>query len=500
MTAFDSIIAANVSAEKDKLFLVEKYTRGKANEAIKGFLATNSDTAYTEARKLLDQRFGNPVVVSEDYKKRLRNWRQINEGDSKGLREFSDFLIRCEEAMKSMKSMSELDSTQILQSISAKLPSYSGVKWCRFADEAQVKDKNLVGFKDFTNFVKQEAEFANDPIFSPDVLKRERKKNGPARDNNRLLKPKPQGGSEPSQSFATSANLVKGSEQKQQPPTRGRPPPCPICEDKHFIAKCATFNKAITDERFEMLKKLRLCFSCFKTNHVSSECRYRSTCDKCSKQHHTLLHGTTPKQSASSGPPRSPPEQQQPQPQPPSADESAHSNATSTAGVSSCATTCRIGSVVLYHKDSPSNEVKTYALLDDASDTTFITNILKSEVGIEGVSTSLNLCTMHGREAVPVSRVDGLVVERPDRRAKVDLPKAYARDSIPSRKSQIPTPEIADRWPHLKKLKKRSHLSTRASVLACSLVLIALRQSSREKLWLEEAKTLMQYELSLDGV
>ena len=151
MTAFDSIIAANVSAEKDKLFFLEKYTRGKANEAIKGFLATNSDTAYTEARKLLDQRFGNPVVVSEDYKKRLRNWRQINEGDSKGLREFSDFLIRCEEAMKSMKSMSELDSTQILPSISAKLPSYSGVKWCRFAHEAQVKDRKLVGFKDFTN-------------------------------------------------------------------------------------------------------------------------------------------------------------------------------------------------------------------------------------------------------------------------------------------------------------------------------------------------------------
>ena len=140
--AFDSIIAANVSAEKDKLFFLEKYTSGKANEAIKGFLATNSDTAYTEARKLLDQRFGNPVVVSEDYKKRLRNWRQINEGDSKGLREFSDFLIRCEEAMKSMKSMSELDSTQILQSISAKLPSYSGVKWCRFAHEVQVRTRS----------------------------------------------------------------------------------------------------------------------------------------------------------------------------------------------------------------------------------------------------------------------------------------------------------------------------------------------------------------------
>ena len=85
LTAFDAIITANVSGEMDKLFFLEKYMCGKANEAIKGFLATNSDTGYSEARKLLDQRFGYPLVVLEDYKKRPRHWRQINDGDSKGL-------------------------------------------------------------------------------------------------------------------------------------------------------------------------------------------------------------------------------------------------------------------------------------------------------------------------------------------------------------------------------------------------------------------------------
>lgn len=122
VTTFDSIIAAKVPADKDKLFFLEKYTTGKANEVVKGFLATNLDTAYSKARKLLNQRFGNPVVVAEDSKKKLRSWRQISDGDSKELEEFSDFLVSCEEAMKTMKSMSELDSTQILQSISAKLP------------------------------------------------------------------------------------------------------------------------------------------------------------------------------------------------------------------------------------------------------------------------------------------------------------------------------------------------------------------------------------------
>ena len=162
------------------------------------------------------------MVVAEDYKKKLRSWRQISDGNSKGLEEFSDFLVRCEEAMKTMKSMSELDSTQILQQISAKLPSYSGIKWCRSAHEIQVKEKKLVSFMDFVKFVKQEAEIGNDQMFSPDKLKRERKRNGLARDSNRATRSKYQGGPNPRQSLVASATPVDHSEQQQSAGTSGR--------------------------------------------------------------------------------------------------------------------------------------------------------------------------------------------------------------------------------------------------------------------------------------
>ena len=62
---------------------------------------------------------------------------------------------------------------------------------------------------------------------------------------------------------------------------------------------------------------------------------------------------------------------------------------------------------------------------------------------------------MHGRKVISVSRIDGLIVERPDRRAKIDLPRAYTRDKIPSRRNQIPTPAIAERWPHLQRIKEK---------------------------------------------
>ena len=86
---------------------------------------------------------------------------------------------------------------------------------------------------------------------------------------------------------------------------------------------------------------------------------------------------------------------------------------------------------------------------------TLVTNKAKGELGVEGVNTSLNLSTMHGRKVIPVTQIDGLIVERPDRRAQVELPKAYARDIIPSRKNQSPTPAVADKWQHLKKIRDK---------------------------------------------
>ncbi|XP_028394395.1 uncharacterized protein LOC114518573 [Dendronephthya gigantea] len=62
---------------------------------------------------------------------------------------------------------------------------------------------------------------------------------------------------------------------------------------------------------------------------------------------------------------------------------------------------------------------------------------------------------MLGREEISACKVEGLVVRRPDKRAHVDLPRVYARDNIPCRRDQIPTPEVADKWLHLRKIKDK---------------------------------------------
>ena len=120
MRAFETITEGRVSADKKRLYFLNKYTPGKANEGIKGFITLNSNDSYKRAKQLLAQRFGDPHRVSNAYKVRLRNWPQISEGHSNGLQTFSDFLGQCEEAMRSIEFLKDLNSTEVLKQVSSK--------------------------------------------------------------------------------------------------------------------------------------------------------------------------------------------------------------------------------------------------------------------------------------------------------------------------------------------------------------------------------------------
>ena len=418
MTTFDSIICSNVPSNKDRLYFLDKYTRGKANNIVKGFLAMSSDSAYNKARKMLDQRFGNPVHVAEAYKSSLRNWPKINDGHSSGLQDFSDFLIQWEEATKTIQSMGDLDSTETLSLVCSKLPSYSAVKWCRHAHERQTKSKKIITFSTFMNFVREEAELANDPIFSPDALKAERKKTGTQPKWGWKNKSKKKDDSNLSaNSLATSgtphpsdlASLTKPfADQTDQA--------CPLCNGQHALVKCSKFLKSSVDERSEFIRSKALCFGCFKSGHMSSGCRNRSICKECGRRHHSLLHGVKPKSTESRPQPdrksqetQRPSNKNEPLSEKPPVSGSAssnlisvtHSSATESASV---ITNCRIIQVLLFHKDNPAKAIKVYALLDDASDTTFVTTQVQRELGIKSVESSLDLSTMLGRQRIAVER------------------------------------------------------------------------------------------------
>lgn len=110
--------------------------------------------------------------------------------------------------------------------------------------------------------------------------------------------------------------------------------------------------------------------------------------------------------------------------------------------------------VILSLKEQPDTEIRVYALLDDCSDSTFVKDSVLKELGVSGTDVSLKLNTMHGQTSISVQRVEGLVVQRLNRSEDpIHLPKTYSRESIPSGREQIPTPEVAAKWAHLENIK-----------------------------------------------
>lgn len=98
-----------------------------------------------------------------------------------------------------------------------------------------------------------------------------------------------------------------------------------------------------------------------------------------------------------------------------------------------------------------SANVLTYALIDSQSNATFVTEKLKRALEVDGVASHLRLSTMHQEdEIVECKKVQGLVVTDLKHQVHIPLPKVYTRETIPYKPHQIPKPEVAMQWDHLK--------------------------------------------------
>lgn len=65
---------------------------------------------------------------------------------------------------------------------------------------------------------------------------------------------------------------------------------CAVCNNNHELYKCEEFKKKSVSDKYSVLRKSGACFNCLGKGHRTTECSSSSTCRKCSKKHHTLLH------------------------------------------------------------------------------------------------------------------------------------------------------------------------------------------------------------------
>ena len=86
-------------------------------------------------------------------------------------------------------------------------------------------------------------------------------------------------GSTNQKGVVSSIPVTKGSQKIIQ---------CVFCGNKHSSKFCDMYNTL--DQRHQRVRALRLCFSCLKSGHFSTQCTVKPECRFCNSQsHHTFL-------------------------------------------------------------------------------------------------------------------------------------------------------------------------------------------------------------------
>ena len=400
---FREVVESVVHDQRGRLTRLIKYTTGEPKELIKHLVHADPHSCYSTAVSLLDKEYGNPHILSCSYLKELRQWKPVKENDAASFKKFHRFLLQCQ-TYKLDDRLRELDSTDMIRVIISKVHASHQGRWLRKALDIRRKNEKEANFDDLVKFFGREAEVLSDPAYSRDALA----------DTNSV------------RSFSTLCNSkdLKIFE-------------CPLCKSAHDLEDCEQYLQKDLDQRHKTIFQERLCFGCLEPvdkdhGHVSKSCTKRRKCRVCQEEHPTTLHGGN-------------------------GGKTFH---TYLDGSSRAISMCVVA-VLLQHRSRPDHQITVYALLDECSTGTFISEEALELLGVPDNRLTLTSCdvtTAIGSREDQVVGVKELVVQCIPLHSKfyptqeVKLPPTFSRPCLAVDKEEIPTPSRIRKWPHLQRL------------------------------------------------
>ena len=258
-----------------RMVQLKMHVTGEAERAISGLGA--SGIMYVTALKTLKYEFGQASVIARACVNKLIKGSKISDNDRQGLRELSVDIINCVATLKQINNFADVNANENLRKIVRRLPDRLIDRWKGIATD--LRDKGIIpGIQNISDFIRKHVKAAYDPDF------------GDIDQSNAGKYVRNQG---------VHNKYRKGVHSTQN---QFKVIKCYICEENHRVAQCPTFADSTAEERNDLVKKSRLCFSCLNRGHVTRDCRSKKPCGKdgCTKLHHALLHIDPPVVSTAS--------------------------------------------------------------------------------------------------------------------------------------------------------------------------------------------------------
>ncbi|XP_072398266.1 uncharacterized protein [Diabrotica undecimpunctata] len=308
-----------------------------------------SEATYETAWELLTDRFENKSLLVNNHIKKLFNLPNVSKNSHHNLR---TLLGGFQRHLRSLESL-DLDTTSwdalIIYLITTKLDNAAHKEW-----ELSIKDDKITlpTLSNLTEFLKSKCRVL-------ESINHQEEKSRPKF---------PSTGNPKSKNFLSTNNSSNYS----------------LCKQKHLIY--TEFLKLETSLRHNEAKRLRLCINCLRSDHFTKECK-SSGCRKCGKIHHTLLHfqGNSQKlietsnQTSSSLPCSSP-------------GTSEGSNALTARNISfEHNSTTLLSTVKIKVFDISGNEYEARALLDNGSESNFISQRLLNLLRLPTTKTHFSI-------------------------------------------------------------------------------------------------------------
>ncbi|XP_068237238.1 uncharacterized protein [Palaemon carinicauda] len=157
--AFDEVFSSQLTNDKEMLRYLDLYTTGMPNDIVASCIHLEASEGYKQARKLLEERYGNLEQIATAFVEKIIKWKDIRENNAEEYDEYSVALKTCRNAISCVPyGIAELQNPKTMRLIIGKFSLGVQARWWRVADKINEKKKRPVSFDDLEVEVVQGAE------------------------------------------------------------------------------------------------------------------------------------------------------------------------------------------------------------------------------------------------------------------------------------------------------------------------------------------------------